>query len=249
MTTEELSKLSTAQLREMLAEKEKEERTAKIKAREAYEATRDELVMQLVQRAQVLQNEMKWFKDYCMEQLDEFREKANEYGDIRSTSKGGFSLRHSVTGQLVSLDRNSIPEYDERAALAETLLNEFLEDKVKKRDLQTYRVIAALMERNKQGDFTPSRIAALLKVKDNYDDPRWQKSMELFQESFRNREISYSVSFYRKDAMSKDQAIILSFASLPVVVDIEDTDKSQGKSEKSQVAESTEANANAKGQC
>jgi hypothetical protein len=53
-------------------------------------------------------------------------------------------------------------------------------------------------------------------VKDNYDDPRWQKAIELFEESFRIREISYSVSFYRKDSMQKDQAIVLTFASIPV---------------------------------
>lgn len=212
----DLSNLTTAQLEELLLEKRKEEKAKKIQARESYESGRDTLVEQLVARAKVLNDQMRDFKQYAIDQLEAFRETANDYGDIRRNSKGGFSLRHRITGEMVSLDRNSIPEYDERAASAEGLLKEFLEDKVKKRDLPTYRTIMALMERNKQGDLTPSRIASLLKVKDNYDDPRWVKAMELFEESFRIREISYSVSFYRKDSMQKDQAIVLTFASIPV---------------------------------
>jgi hypothetical protein len=212
----DLNQLSTADLEYLLAEKKKEERQAKLKARETYESGRDILVEQLVARAKVLNDQMRDFKQYAIDQLEAFRETANDYGDIRKNSKGGFSLRHRVTGEMVSLDRNSIPEYDERAASAEGLLKEFLEDKVKKRDLPTYRTIMALMERNKQGDLTPSRIGSLLKVKDNYEDERWRKAMELFEESFRIREISYSVSFFRKDGMQKDQAIVLTFASIPV---------------------------------
>lgn len=223
----DINSLTTAQLEAMLADKRKAEREAKVKARAAYELERDKMVTQLVARAKVLNAQMRDFKQYAMEKLEEFRDTANEYGDIRSNSKGGFSLRHRETGEMVSLDRNSIPEYDERAAMAEGLLKEFLELKVKKKDLATYRTIMALMERNKQGDLTPSRIASLLKVRDNYEDERWQKAMQLFEESFRIREISYSVSFFRKDGMQKDQAIVLTFASIPVVLLGEHKDEQQ----------------------
>ena len=216
METKQIDSFTTEQLEAMLAEKKKADREAKQKARAAYELERDKMVSQLVARAKVLNAQMRDFKQYAMDKLEEFRDTANEYGDIRSNSKGGFSLRHRETGEMVSLDRNSVPEYDERAAMAEDLLKEFLELKVKKKDLATYRTIMALMERNKQGDLTPSRIASLLKVRDNYEDERWQKAMQLFEESFRIREISYSVSFFKKDSMQKDQAIVLTFASIPV---------------------------------
>jgi hypothetical protein len=58
--------------------------------------------------------------------------------------------------------------------------------------------------------------------------------MELFEESFRIREIGYSVSFYKKDAMEKDQSITLTFASIPVVLigdkTYEECDKVEPKS-------------------
>lgn len=212
----DLSEISTAELEALLKMKQQEDRERRARDRENYEQKRDELVAELVQRAHVLHMQMRDFKQYAIDRLEEFREIANAYGDIRRNSKGGFSIRHRATNEMVSLDRNAVPEYDERAALAETLIKEFLEDKVKKRDLPTYRTIMALMERNKQGDLTVSRIASLLKVRDNYEDERWVKAMNLFEESFRIREISYSVSFYKKTLLEKDEAISLTFASIPV---------------------------------
>ncbi len=208
--------LTREQLEELLAKKKAEEKQERAQKRQDYEQKRDELVSQVMSRAKVLQDQMRDFKQYVIKQLEDFRTTAAEYGDIRSNSKGGFSLRHRETQEIVSLDRNAVSEYDERASMAEDLIKEFLEDKIKKRDLPSYRTIMALIERNKQGDLTPSQVAKLLKVRDNYEDERWVKAMQLFEESFRIREISYSVSFFRKDKMGKDVAISLTFASLPV---------------------------------
>lgn len=208
--------MSLEELEQALAEKKKEAALVKQQRRLEYEKSRDELVTELVARARVLNTQMKDYKAYCLKAMQDFKLKALEYGDIRANSKGGFSLRNSETGELASLDRNMINEYDERAAIAEDLIKEFLEDKIRKKDMQTYRTIRALVDRNKKGDFKPGQVASMLKIKDNYDDPRWIKAMELFEESYNTREISYSVSFYRKDTMGKDQSIILSFTGIPV---------------------------------
>src|SRR5574343_1379353 len=141
----DLSEISTAELEALLKMKQQEDRERRARDRENYEQKRDELVAELVQRAHVLHMQIGDFKQYAIDRLEEFREIANAYGDIRRNSKGGFSIRHRATNEMVSLDRNAVPEYDERAALAETLIKEFLEDKVKKRDLPTYRTIMALI--------------------------------------------------------------------------------------------------------
>ncbi len=212
--------LTVEQLEAMLAEKKKEVRNKRAQERTEYEKMRNQLVTDVIINAIALNEKMKSFKKFALNQLEGFRTIASEYGDIRSNSKGGFSLRNSDTQEAVSLDRNVVGEYDERAAMAEDLIKEFLEDKVKKKDLATFRTIITLIERNKAGDLTPSQVAKLLKIKDNYDDHRWVKAMELYEESFRIREISYSVSFFRKDQMGKDVAICLTFSSIPVELEV-----------------------------
>ena len=221
MSTVDLSKLSAEELEAALAKKKDQERQEKIKKREAYEQRRDDLVFKRIKQARRLNALLKQFKKETLTELEEFSKEAHLYGDIRSTSKGGFSLRHSETGEKVSLDRNVVSEYDERADMAEKLIKEFLEDKVKKRDLSSFRTISALLSKNKAGDFTPGQISRLLSIRDNYSDERWARAIQLFEESYQVREVSYSVSFFEKDSMSKDVAIILSLPSMPLDVETE----------------------------
>lgn len=222
--TIDVSNLTTEQLQQLLEKKKKQEAEKERRKRQEYERERDHMVKNMVIEAQILHSIMDSFKHKCMRKLENFSEKAQEYGQIRKHSKGGFSLRTADGDMMVSYDRNTVPEYDERAHMAEDLLKEFLEDKVKKRDQKTFRTITALMSRNKEGRFFPSRINALLKIRDNYDDERWQRAMKLFEESYRNRLVSYTVTFYVKDHMEKDRSIPLTFASLPYDPNREDLD-------------------------
>lgn len=225
MSKIDLLQMSTEQLEAALLEKKAKERQDALKKREEYEERRNALVFRRIKQARRLSLLLNEFKRETLEELEAFSKEANMYGDIRSNSKGGFGLRHSETGEKVSLDRNVVSEYDERAAMAETLIKEFLEDKVKKRDVPTFKTINALLSKNKSGDFTPSQVARLLSIRDNYTDERWVKAIKLFEESYQVREISYSVSFFEKDGMNKDTPILLSFAAIPVEAVLEEKEE------------------------
>lgn len=210
----DLSQLTSAELKAALLEREKSEGKAKEKAKQDYEADRDRIVKFLVGIAKEIHEQLTDFKKSCHATFDTFREQSQEYGDIRTNSKGGFSLRTSDGKLLARLERNVVHEYDERADLALGLIKEFLESTIKKKDASTYRLISKLIERNKSGDLKPERVASFLSIKNNYTDERWTKAMTLLEESYREREVSYNVSFYEKDDLGKDQPIILTFASL-----------------------------------
>ncbi len=213
--SKDLNQLTSQELEELLAKKRKQERADYEARRITYENERDLLVFDLVERASELHKLLAGFKLASVQALEEFREKAREYGDIRSNSKGGFSLR-STNGDLkVVFERDTRVEYDERADLAEELLKEFLGDMVKKRDQQAYEIITGLLERGKKGDFNPAAISALIKMEDKYSDERWVKAMKLFKESFTTRLIAYNVGFYKQDNIGKDKPIVLSFSALP----------------------------------
>jgi hypothetical protein len=215
MSKENLKDLSLDELEALLEKRKKEEKEASRLARATYEAERDRLVTELISQAEKINQQMVAFKNEAVDKLEQFRETAKKYGDIRSNSKGGFSLRNTDQTLMVSYDRNTKSEYDERADLAEEQLRSFLEDKVKKRDRKAYRTIMALLTRNrKTGQFNPVGINSLLAIEDNYEDERWHKAMQLFKESYTNISISMSVSFYKKNDQDKDILIPLTFASL-----------------------------------
>ncbi len=206
--------LTEKQLIELLKKKQQERKKQEKTERQEYEQKRDALIEELVYKAEEINKEMTLFKHNTIKKLEEFRVEANKYGDIRSNSKGGFSLRTSGHQLRIMYRRNTKSEYDERAAFAEQLLKEFLEDTVKKRDLKTFKTINALLSRNKENDFNPVSINSLLAIEDNWDDPRWIKALKLFKESFNNIFISMSVEFSRKDEQDKDISIPLTFSSL-----------------------------------
>ena len=211
----DINNLSEKELQEALQKKQGEKREQEKLARTTYETQRDLLVKNLVTEAVNLNKKMAAFKGKALTLLDEFRDTAYKYGDVRSNSKGGFALRNTEQSMRVSYDRNSKSEYDERANLAEDLLKEFLTDKVKKRDQKAYRLVTSLLTRNKAtGDYNPVSINSLLAIEDNYDDQRWKKAMKLFKESYNNILISMSVSFFIKDELDKDLPVPLTFASL-----------------------------------
>jgi len=210
-----LKQLSDEELESLIADRRKARKEQDRLARESYESLRDEMVKDLSHKAMKLHEQMVALKKEALTRLEEFRNTAREYGDIRSNSKGGFSLRTTDQSLMMTYDRNTKSEYDERATLAESLLKEFLEDKVKTRDKKAYRTIVSLLTRNrKTGQYNPVSINSLLSIEDNYDDERWIRAMKLFKESYNNIFISMSVSFYRKDDQDKDQLIPLTFASL-----------------------------------
>lgn len=211
----DLSSLSAEQLEQALKEKKRLETEKRNRMKQQYEANRDELVNQLVSTAKILHEELKKFKKECHDKFEDFRQTAQEYGDIRSNSKGGFSLRTADGNLMARLERNVIHEFDERADLALNLIKEFMESTIKKRDIKVYKMISKLIERNKSGDLKPERVAAFLQIRNNFDDIRWVKAMTLLEESYREREVAWNVAFYRKDKLGKDQPIILTFSSLP----------------------------------
>lgn len=210
----DLTKLSSTELKKLLAEAEKQERIEKETRRKDYESKRNKKVNSMVALARTLNERLVRFKKIAFDEMEALKELANEYGDIRKGSKGGFSLRNEDGTKMVVLRRNVVTEYDERADLALGQIREFLNETIKKKDMQTYRTISVLLEKNKAGDLNPSRVADLLKIKDNYEDERWKKAMELLVESYREREVSYNLEFYQKDEQGKDQMVSLNLSSI-----------------------------------
>ena len=211
----DLSNLSTNELESLLEKKRQEEAEHRRKEREKYESDRNKLVHDLCNQAKEMSRQLARFKLESMKRVQEFHEKAKSYGDIRSNSKGGFSLRDAQQLFKIAYERNIMSEYDERANMAEAKMREFLEDKVKARDKKTFRMVMSLITRNKKtGDFNPVSINSLLAIEDNYDDPRWKEALKLFRESYQVRLISMSLSFYEKDQQGRDSLIPLSFSRI-----------------------------------
>lgn len=210
----DLSGLTTAQLKELLASREKEEREAQEKARKAYEKDRDRIVSDLMAEAAYLAERMEVFKKKCHEVMDAQAVKLEEYGEIRSNSKGGFSVTHSAGNLRITRRRDTEPYWDERGTKAIALVKEFLYDTVKKRDIKTFEVLMSFLERNKNGDLEYSKVFILLQHESKWDDPRWKEGLRLLKESYSINLKGYGYEFKSLDDEGKWENLKLNFSGI-----------------------------------
>lgn len=210
----ELDQYTAEELQAMLDRKQKEAKELARKEREEYEAYINDTTSDIVKDALELNCLMRVFFETTTKKLSDMRNKLNAYGEIKSTSKGGFH-RVSKDGKYKIVYRYStICAWDERAEKAEDLLLEFLTDFVKKRDLKMYNVVSALLERNKEGNLEYSRIQSLYSQENEFDDPRWREAIRLFKESFRPVDSKMRIEVYqRKEVSGKWEPVSLNLST------------------------------------
>lgn len=203
-----------AELEAMLKQKKAAQTKALEKARSEYEKGRDEMVSKVLTTARVLFTELSEFKTFCHIEMDKQAVKLAEYGEIRSNSKGGFSVTNSDDSMKVTRKRDTEPAWDERAGKAVELIKDFLGDTIKKRDVQLYTILMGFLEKNKAGDLEYSDVMNLYKHENEFNDPRWKEGLKLIKESFSNHLKGYGYEFKVKGEDGKWQKLYLNFSSL-----------------------------------
>lgn len=212
--TMNINDLSADQLEELLKKKKSAERKRQEKERAEYEKDRDEKVFAIMQTAKALFRELSEFKTFCHIEMDKQALKLASYGKLRSNSKGGFKISNTEDTIRVVRRRDTEPVWDERSTKALELIKDFLGDTIKKRDLKLYEILMSFLERNANGDLEYSRVMALYKHEDKYDDERWKEGLRLIKESFRNHLKGYGYEFKYKDESGKWQNILLNFSGI-----------------------------------
>lgn len=200
--------MSTEELQAYLAGRQKEETERKQNERNEYEKDKERRTSRMVRRALKLNGIMESFYFDCTTTLEELREKLNEYGEIKSSSKGGFQLKTKDGQHKVVYKYSTLCEWDERSVKAEELLKDFLSDVVKKRDKELFELIVGLLEKNKEGKLEYSRMQTLYSKEKLFNDPRWVEAIRLFKESFKPTSSKMRLEFYKRNGTSQKWELI-----------------------------------------
>lgn len=207
--------LSTAQLEALLAQRKKKEKDALERAKKEYEAARDREIEDLMTEGSFLASRLEAFKKKCHEKMDVQSVKLEEYGQIRSNSKGGFSITHSKGNLRITRRRDTEPYWDERAAKAVELIKDFLQDTVKKRDVKIFKVLMSFLERNKNGDLEYAKVFTLLQYEGEWDDQRWKEGLRLLKESYSVHMKGFGYEFkVKKGEDGKWENLTLNFTAI-----------------------------------
>jgi len=210
-----VDQMSTEELQAYLAERRKEEIAEMNRKRTNYEKYVEQNTSRLVRKALKLNTILTLFFQNSTTVLEEMRDRLNEYGAIRSNSKGGFTLKTNDGQYKIVYRYSTTCDWDERAEKAEELLKDFLFDVLKKRDKEMFEVILGLIEKNNEGKLELSRIQTLYAKESLFDDPRWVEAIRLFKESFHPVDSKMRLEFYKRSVVSKKwEPIVLNISSL-----------------------------------
>lgn len=202
------------ELMKELAKQEEADRKKLEKEKKLYEAEKHSFVNKMFTKAESVYEMLLALKEELSEGMEAHSVKLNNYGKIRSNSKGGFHIENSENTLRVKRVRDTEPTWDERAIKATLLIKEFLKDTVKKRDLQTFEMLMVFLERNKQGDLELSRVMDLLQFEEKFEDERWKEGLRLLKESYKNVLKGYGFLFQKKGNDGKWESLTLNFSRI-----------------------------------
>jgi hypothetical protein len=204
--------LTVEELEQMLQEKKAAETAKRAKERELYELERTTFVNKVFGEAVAYNEIMRDFKNNLHKEFVKWEERLNEYGGIRSNSKGGFSLVSADGQKKVTRIRATKPEWDERSKKGEALIIAFLSDKIK--DEKIHKLVMSFLERNEQGELEYARVMNLLNMKSDFDDERWLEGLTLMQESYSLNLRAYNYLFKQLDETGKWRNVDINFSSI-----------------------------------
>ena len=214
LLTKPANELTLDELELMLADKKKTETEQRRKERDSFEEMVDTETSQMVRKALRLRTILETFYSETTGSLNTMRDMLNEYGKIKSNSKGGFHLKTKDGNHKIVYRFRTNCDWDARSAKAEDLLKDFLKDVVLKRDADSYALIMAMLEKNINGKLEYSRLQALYSQEERFDDPRWKEAIRLFKESYIVTGSKMMLEFYQRNAESlKWEPILLNLSS------------------------------------
>lgn len=214
MTTIDIAQLSSSELEDLLAKKKQQEAKEQERQRVAYETERDNDMSELVALALEIETKSQLLKQLTHAKMEKHQEKLNNYGKIRSNSKGGFSLVHTDKTIRIKRVRDTQPAWDERSTKALELIHSFLYDTVKKRDKDVFEMLIGFLVKNKKGDLDYASVMNLLNHEHRFDDTRWKEGLRLLKQSYSSYLRGYQYCFEKQNIDGRFEKIELNFSAL-----------------------------------
>jgi len=216
VTLKDLSPADIEKLKQDLAADKAVEAAEQKKKAAEYETSRNKRVRSIIGKAEALKSKLQEFKDLVSEEMQIQQEELNEYGLIKTSSKGGFQVLSKDGSMKVVRTRDTDPKWNETALKGTEILKNFLETKVKYRqsDKSLFEIFMDFLSRNAQGELEYSKVMLFLKYENNFVDPEWKEGLRLLREGYSIEFKKFSYEFYSKDKEGKFQRIPLNFSQL-----------------------------------
>lgn len=209
---ENTATLSVEELEKLLATRKEEQRLLRISKVKAYEELKEQSIQELFKLATDVEGVLSSFKKEAFEKKQVMEDLLKEYTESNNEITDNYQLISKCGTKKIRFTKQAIGIFDERSKQAETMIQEFVTEKVTDVDVQA--LILSLLRR-KNGQIDPKRVAELYKMQDNFADEKWQKGLELLKESYTIVNSKDYITFYTKSETDNSWKLInLNFSSV-----------------------------------
>lgn len=178
------------------------------------DVTRNDLVLEMIQRGKALQEQMRTTKTDLMDDVSAFVSiSAEQYGVKYGGTKGNVTLL-SYDGKYKIV--RSMAEYvtfDERLRAAQELIRQCMKDWTEGVNANLCALVEDAFNTDKDGNVSTGRILGLRRLPIN-DDARWDEAMRAINDSIQVMGSKPYIRLYERDANGKYQPIALDMATI-----------------------------------
>lgn len=174
---------------------------------------RDELVMEIVGKAQTVQQQMAAFKADSMADIAAFVQLSADRYDVKLGGKKGNVSLHSFDGAYrVNLSMQDTLVFDEGLLAAKALIDECINEWTEGSRSELKTLINAAFQVDKEGNISTARVLGLRRLK--IKDEKWQRAMEALSDSLQVHTSKQFVRVYKRDDAGEYQLVSLDIAKV-----------------------------------
>ena len=174
---------------------------------------RDELVMEIVGKAQTVQQQMAAFKADSMADIAAFVQLSADRYDVALGGKKGNVTLHSFDGAYrVNLSMQDTLVFDEGLLAAKALIDECINEWTEGSRSELKTLINAAFQVDKEGNISTARVLGLRRLK--IKDEKWQRAMEALSDSLQVHTSKQFVRVYKRDDAGEYQLVSLDIAKV-----------------------------------
>lgn len=174
---------------------------------------RDDLVVDLIEKAKEAQEQLKRFKASAFSEIAAFIDLSLKQFEIHIGGNKGNITLYSFDGKykIVRQIQDTI-RFDERLQAAKILIDQCIQSWSESSNDHIKTLILDAFQVDKEGKISTGRVLGLRRH--DFDDPKWLQAMDAIAESINIVDSKRYVRFYERDSEGKYQAISLDFANV-----------------------------------
>lgn len=209
------SKLSSKELKELLAKREKEEKKVQRAKEAAYEKEKNDFIQASIVRIIDAAATLKELKTDLIERGTALHSQMYKIYDKEEKDQNSFSIDSKDGKYRLNIEKQDRQKFNEKAEVWIHQIRDILKSKFEGRNKGAYELLDSVLMKNNKGDYDEKLVAKLNKHKEKVNSEEFNEALDELAKCYETYESAIYVRAYKMNEQTqKWENINLQFSSL-----------------------------------